>query len=46
MAVAEKLIQSLEKKIAELIELSNELNRENSSSNCEPLNFSVSARNC
>ena len=29
MAVAEKLIQSLEKKIAELIELSNELNREN-----------------
>ena len=29
MAVAEKLIQSLEKKIADLIELSNELNREN-----------------
>ena len=29
MAVAEKLIQSLEKKISDLIELSNELNREN-----------------
>ncbi|MCH1493482.1 MAG: hypothetical protein L7T24_13065 [Luminiphilus sp.] len=29
MAVAEKLIQSLEKKVADLIELSNELNREN-----------------
>jgi len=27
--VAEKLIQSLEKKVADLIELSNELNREN-----------------
>ena len=27
--MAEKLIQSLEKKISELIELSNELNREN-----------------
>ena len=29
MAVAEKLIQSLEKKVADLIALSNELNREN-----------------
>lgn len=29
MAVAEKLIQSLEKKVADLIELSSELNREN-----------------
>lgn len=27
--MAEKLIQSLEKKVADLIELSNELNREN-----------------
>ena len=34
MAVAEKLIQSLEKKIADLIELSNELNRENRSLSC------------
>ena len=29
MVVAEKLIQSLEKKVADLIELSNALNREN-----------------
>ena len=29
MAVAEKLIQSLEKKVADLIELSNQLNKEN-----------------
>lgn len=29
IAVAEKLIQSLEKKVADLIELSNALNREN-----------------